>query len=143
MQRKSRRDPRKERRWRALLQEHRDSGLTVKEFCERERQSENTFRWWLNEIRRRNRERGVPEDNFLLPNDAQRSVVRPAGISFVPVTLTAEPVSEQPNQELKVPGLSSVEVVTPSGYILRICSGTDIVTLQHVLKAIRGAASEC
>jgi transposase len=47
------RDPRKERQWRQRVHEWRDSGLSVREFCDRHRLAEPSFYAWRRALQQR------------------------------------------------------------------------------------------
>src|SRR4051794_26304159 len=51
-----RRDPAREKFWRRTIREQQRSGLAVRDFCLRERLKDWTFRWWRQELGRRDRE---------------------------------------------------------------------------------------
>lgn len=54
---KGQRDSNREAFWRGVLARHRDSGLSIRAFCRRERLSEPSFYAWRRELARRNAER--------------------------------------------------------------------------------------
>jgi hypothetical protein len=51
-----RRDPANERFWRRTLRHQQRSGLAVRDFCRREGLKDWTFRWWRQELARRDRQ---------------------------------------------------------------------------------------
>src|SRR3954452_18966373 len=48
-----RRDPARERFWRRMIRQQEKSGLTVPDFCRREGLKDWSFRWWRQELARR------------------------------------------------------------------------------------------
>ena len=61
------RDLEKERTWRAVLDRQRQSGLSIRKFCERERISEASYYVWRRELQRRDQESPIgrqPESEF-------------------------------------------------------------------------------
>ncbi len=52
------------RRWRALLDEHRTSGLTYRAFAQSRHVNPSTFAWWRCELRRRDADAQVPTPTF-------------------------------------------------------------------------------
>lgn len=51
------RSRKREQRWRRLMRQHGESGLTVREFCRRRKVTETAFYYWRRELRRREAER--------------------------------------------------------------------------------------
>ena len=51
-----RRDPAREKFWRRTIREQQRSGLTVRDFCRREGLKDWTFRWWRQELARRDQQ---------------------------------------------------------------------------------------
>jgi len=52
------------RRWRALVNEHRTSGLTYIAFAESRQVNPSTFAWWRSELRKRDRDVRRPGPTF-------------------------------------------------------------------------------
>ena len=50
-----RRDPAREKFWRRTIRQQQRSGLAVRDFCRREGLKDWTFRWWRQELARRDR----------------------------------------------------------------------------------------
>ena len=74
-----RRDPAREKFWRRTIREQQRSGLAVRAFCLREGLKDWTFRWWRQELARRDREPSAAPR-------AEREVSRPnAAPVFLPV----------------------------------------------------------
>lgn len=100
------RDPKLERRWRALIARWERSDLTVRDFCSAHRISEPSFYAWRRELSARDREPGP---------------VIPPVPTFVPVRVTPPAV---------------VEVVLPTGVVLRVPAGTDPVAVARLVAAL-------
>jgi len=50
------RDRRREAQWRGVIRAHRDSGLTIREFCRKRKLPESAFYFWRGELQRRQAE---------------------------------------------------------------------------------------
>ena len=60
---KRRGDPAREQSWRRKIREQERSGLSVRDFCRRAGLKDWTFRWWRQELIRRDREPAMtPQD---------------------------------------------------------------------------------
>jgi hypothetical protein len=95
-------DPATRQRWQHRLDRFRRSGLTVADFCERERISPASFYAWR---RRLQQDPTVPDDTPHL----------------VPVRLVQPPTG------------APVELLLPSGLVLRLSPDTDLAWLRQVL----------
>ena len=132
----TRRDASKEKMWRYRLKRWRDSGLTVPQFCVKEMLNEHNFRSWLATIKKRDEEIEWKEQMAA----AERK--QPAKPAFIPVTLTE---NSEKSLEISKLGDSSpehqkerhvaVEILTPSGNIIRIFSGADVGLVRLILAA--------
>lgn len=107
-------DKQKEARWRRLVRERAASGRSVAEFCHRRRISPQQFYWWQRQLLDR-------DGNEAKSNGSSQ----PA--SFVPVRVPLP--------------LPAIEVVHPSGCLIRVAAGVDSGTLRGVLEAL-GATEE-
>src|SRR5262245_54121959 len=99
-------DPTTHRRWQQRLDRFRTSGLTVADFCEREGISTASFYAW----RRRFEAGSAPA-----AADAPR---------LVPVRLVTRPAS------------APVELLLPSGVVLRLSPDTDLAWLRQLLPVL-------
>ena len=116
-----RRDPARERSWRRTIREQQRSGLSVRDFCKREGLKDGAFRWWRQELPRR--DRGT--------TDAPRGERTEAAPAFLPVRVVdPEGVAPRP--------APPIEIVLPAGPIVRVPSGFDPRALGAVL-AVLGA----
>jgi transposase len=116
-----RRDPAREKFWRRTIRDQQRSGLSVRDFCQRQGLKDWTFRWWRQELARRDR----------VPSMAPASGQTEAAPVFLPVQVVdLEAVSPTPTPP--------IEIVLPTGLIVRAPSGFDPRTLGHVLAVLEG-----
>src|SRR5262249_2881126 len=116
-----RRDPAREKFWRRTIREQRQSGLSVRDFCRREGLRDWTFRWWRQEVARRDQELSAA-----LPGEP----AEPAP-SFLPVRVVdLEAVAPRP--------APPIEIVLPAGSVVRVPFGFDPRTLGDVLAVLGG-----
>lgn len=99
--------------WQQRLQNQKDSGLTVREFCLQEGIERSNFYRWVNRL-----QDGIPQQ--MLAEQAERDQVESGDSLFLPVTLRAAPV----------------EVELPNGSLLRLPLGIGQVTLLEVLHLV-------
>src|SRR3954462_12226207 len=86
-----RRDPARERFWRRTIRQQEISGLTVPDFCRREGLKDWTFRWWRQELARRDQQ---PSS---VPHQQQDGPPGGAAPTFLPVRIVdPEPLTPQP-----------------------------------------------
>jgi transposase len=116
-----RRDPAREKLWRRTIRDQQCSGLSVRDFCHRQGLKDWTFRWWRQELARRDQ---VPS---MAPVDGPTEEV--------PVFL---PVQVVDLQAVSPPLAPPIEIVLPTGLIVRAPSGFDPRTLGHVLAVLEG-----
>jgi hypothetical protein len=105
------RDPRKERFWRATFQRWRHSGLSASAFCEQHDLSLPSFYAWRRTL-------------------ARRAAQAPA---FVPVALLPTEQPAEPDQAQD----SGLELLLPSGCVLRLSTAFDGPTLLRLLPLLR------
>jgi hypothetical protein len=102
-----RRDPAREQFWRRTIREQKRGGLSVRDFCRREGLRDWTFRWWRQELPRRDQE----------PSTAPRGEWTEAAPAFLPVRVVdreAVPPRPAPPIESVLPTVPTVFV--PSGF---------------------------
>ncbi len=112
-----RRNPERERFWRETIARRARSGLSVREFCEREGLALSTYHYWRRELARRD-----AEPVGVSPEKVDSS--RPA---FVPVSLEGR-------------SAAAIEIELVDGTIVRVPRGCDAGALRMVLGAL-GSAS--
>jgi hypothetical protein len=110
------RDRAKERYWRTMVRQWRQSGRTARDFCAEHNLSEASFYAWRRTIAERDQE--------------PTSAVSPA--LFVPVRLTAPTAPDQS---------ATLEVVLGAGRVLRVPPGFDAATLRRLLGILQEAPS--
>ena len=103
------RNPDKEQFWRDVMTRWRDSGLTVRAFCRRQRLSEPSFYGWRREL-------------------AQRDQQAPSAdaVTFVPLTVRHEPA----------PAELPLEVVLGNGRRLRLSVGVAASAVRDLLAVL-------
>lgn len=120
-----RRDPARERFWRRAIRRQEESGLGVRDFCQREGLKDWTFRWWRQELARRDQHAG------------STARVEPAGSptevppAFLPVRVV-DPESGAPRPP------APIEIVLSDGPTVRVPEGFDPQTLRAVLTVLEG-----
>jgi hypothetical protein len=114
-------DPAREKFWRRTIREQQRSGLAVRAFCLREGLKDWTFRWWRQELARRDQ----------VPSITTAGERTEAAAAFLPVrVIDLEAVS--PRQA------PPIEIVLMTGPIVRVPSGFDPSTLGQVLAVLEG-----
>jgi transposase len=103
------RDPMKEKYWRRLLGQWRQSGLSASQFCQRQGISQPSFYSWRREIARR---------------DEHCATVRPSSTPTF-VKLALEGAAPPP-----------LEIVLADGRLLRVRPGFDAALLRQVLRLL-------
>ncbi len=141
-----RRDLVRERFWREALRRQNTSGLSIREFCARQRLTESAFYFWRSELQRRDQQsrqsstlssptlpakHDRPKPSARTESAARLKSTAPLGCpKFLPVALT----------DLTPAG--SIEVVLPSGFVLRVGRDCDRRTLRAVLGVLRREVAE-
>jgi transposase len=122
-----RRDPAKEKLWRGIIRRHKESGLSVRAFCEGERIKDCNFFRWRRELSRRDRERTTS-----LPDSATKAPAEPrVSPVFLPVRVVdADCAPSRP--------ASPIEIVLDGGLTVRVPPGFDPHTLNDVLAVLEG-----
>jgi len=116
------------RDWRRIVDEQDASGLSVSDFCDARGLATSTFYLRRQQIRAREAQRPRPH-----------SARRPR---FVPVVLPQEVARAASPQEALVGAAAPLELVHPTGVVLRIPAGCDLESLRSVLRLLdesRGA----
>jgi transposase len=125
--RRRRRDPAKEKLWRATISRHQESGLPVRAFCQREGLKEGNFLRWRRELDRRDREK-TPEQPKLATKEPTELRVSPV---FLPVQVVdADRLPSRP--------APPIEIVLDGGPTVRVPIGFDPRTLGDILAVLGG-----
>jgi transposase len=120
-----RRDPAREKFWRRTIREQLRSGIAVRDFCLREGLKDWTFRWWRQELTRRDREFSSASPGEREGGPAQ------AAPAFLPVRLV--------DLDAVAPRTATpIEILLPDGPTVRVPSGFDPRTLGDVLAVLEG-----
>ena len=124
--RRAGRDPAKERFWRQMVRRWARSGISIREFCNREALSAQSFYAWRRVLTQRDQETGA---GAAQPGASGRVETPPELPRFVPVHVIADDsVVSRP-----APG---IEVVLASGTLIRVPRGVDRQTLADVIAAL-------
>ena len=116
-----RRDPAKENFWRRTIRQQQRSGLSVRDFCRREGLKDGAFRWWRQELARRDHERSA----------APSAEPAEAAPSFLPVRVV--------DLEAVAPRTAPpIEIVFPAGPTVRVPFGFDPRTPGDILAVLGG-----
>jgi hypothetical protein len=118
-----RRDARKERRWRTLIDEHRRSGQSVRAFCRQQKIYESSFYHWRRELSLRDREAASDDAKQPMGTSVPRSKTRP---TLAPVVVI---------EELGAPA-APIEIVRTDGVTIRVPAGATREQLAMVLDAL-------
>jgi transposase len=117
------RDPAREKLWRRTIRDQQRSGLSVRDFCHRQGLKDWTFRWWRQELARRDQ---VPSAATQGEPEGELTGAAPAFLPVRVVDLAA--VSPAP----------PIEILLPTGPTVRVPSGFDPRTLGLVLAVLEG-----
>lgn len=113
------RDPQLEQFWRQTMTKWKQSGQTIRGFCEQQQLSQPNFHAWKRELAKRDAE----PNSAVKRHAGPRRVVGPPALPLVPVRIVADAV---------------IEVVLPTGVVVRVPGGVEVVAQ---LVARLGAAS--
>lgn len=106
-----------ELRWRDILRRQTRSGLSIRQFCAKERVSEPSFFAWRKKLRGRE-SRDAPSRMSSQVDDARN------GQAFIPLKL--------------LDASSALEVIHPLGYRVRVSGEVNVTALQHVFDVLDG-----
>jgi transposase len=106
-----RRDPEKEQFWRRMVAQQRQSGGTIRAFCQREGLSQPSFYQWRRELARRDR----------------APIARRGAATFVPIQVVAEAALIE---------AALIEIALPGDVVVRVRAGADAATLRQVLATL-------
>ena len=125
--RRRRRDPAKEKLWRATIRRHQESGLSVRDFCEREGLKDGNFTRWRRELDRRDREK--------TPEQPKLATKASTGLQVSPVFLPVQVVDADRLPSRPAP---PIEIVLDGGPTVRVPAGFDPRTLDDILAVLGG-----
>lgn len=135
---KSKRSEEKEAFWRWIIEEQQRSGLTVRAFCQREGIPEPSFYGWRREIDRRDASNG---------RHSAVDVSTKGGANGTDRSGLGEPGRESDNPQQLIPvdvvdlvskggSPPTIEVLTPSGFTLRVRQDIQPQRLDGLLKVV-------
>lgn len=119
----------KEEFWRMAIVQQQASGMSIKAFCLQQDLSAHAFSWWKRELKKRDG-RSCPRRRKK-QNDKRINDTR-----LIPVNVMKESSASHAENELNGAEHAFVEVVSPTGYALRIRSESPPSCLTEVLNAI-------
>ena len=125
--RRRRRDPAREKLWRATIRRHQESGLSVREFCEREGLKDGNFLRWRRELDRRDRGK--------TPDLSKSATKEPDEPRISPVFLPVQVVDADRLPSRPAP---PIEIVLDGGPTVRVPAGFDPQTLGDILAMLGG-----
>lgn len=114
------RDVTLERSWRKRMRQYEQSGLTIKEFCDREKLIAHQFSWWRSELKRRD---GRTQAVSARPKKRVRPAKARTETTFVPVRIESATAP-------------SVEVVLDQPPRIRVSAGFDAELLREVVRVL-------
>ena len=120
------RDKGLETQWRRIVGQHGRSGLSVREFCRRDKLRETAFYFWRRELQRRQaeQEQRHPDDSPGVP-------------AFVAVRLAASK-AERVEEHGSPSGVGCIEIELPCGRRVHVAAPVDRQALADVLAVLEG-----
>ena len=103
-------DAGREQFWRDVVAAWRNSGVSVRAFCRRRGLQETSFYWWRRTLQQR---------------DRQGATSTATQATFVPVRVVPD---------------AMVEIVLPTGVVVRVPAGTEVQTVAMLVAALRAAS---
>ena len=124
------RDLKLERTWRDRIRQYEQSGLTIRQFCEREGLVDHQFSWWRAELKRRAAS-ALEEPK---PKKASRKKTRVKKTAQLPKdsTPTFVPVQVKPS----LPAHAAIEIVLEQPPRIRVTPGFDAQVLREVVRVL-------
>ncbi|VTR91663.1 Uncharacterized protein OS=Planctomyces maris DSM 8797 GN=PM8797T_10659 PE=4 SV=1 [Gemmata massiliana] len=130
------RDPKLEQFWRTTIAKWVASGLNIRDFCRKYKLTEPSFYAWRREIAARDRTpipKSVPRTTSVAP--ARRTSTSPGPSRSVTRRISA-PAPRPSFVALRVVPDTPLELVLPSGLVLRVPPGYDANHLRAVVAAL-------
>ena len=119
----------KEEFWRMALIEQQASGMSIKAFCLQQGLSAASFSWWKRKLKKRDQPRRSPQRN-------RQSDEKISDTRLIPVNVTEGSSASHAGDESNGAKHAFVEVVSPTGYTLRIRSESPPSCLTDLLDAV-------
>jgi hypothetical protein len=120
-EKKKRIDPAKEASWRDRIKQWEASGLSIREFCQKQELKETSFHYWRREIKRRDKKRPSPK----------KKAKEEKQISFASVQMTTPFLCS--NERLYD---NEIEISLSNGSRIRFRSGIASELLREVLRIV-------
>lgn len=134
--RRGERDRGKERFWRDMVGRWRQSGVTIRDFCDAHGLSEPSFYGWRRELAKRDeqaRERPARRKSSGHAESTNGSSHRDPHANGLPAFVPLQVMPAEP--------ASVLEVVVGAGHVVRVPPGFDAATLRSLLAVLVEAAS--
>ncbi len=132
----SKRDLRKEKHWREVISDWQDSGLSKLQYCREHDLRSSTLSGWVTTIKDRDAEhRRVPTKTSRarrLVNPRRSQSEKRSQTDFVEAKYSSSARQDVLNQPS-----DKIEIVTPSGLVVRLPTGSNSAFLFAVLQALR------
>jgi transposase-like protein len=122
MAKRKKRDGQSETKWRRMVREQGQNGLSIREFCRRSKLHESAFYFWRRELERRDVAR----------REAEQSKRPSTQATFVPIRV-AEDVR---------PDATGIEIVLLNGHRIHVVAPVDRQALTDVLAVLAAASPE-
>jgi len=133
------RDLAKERHWRRIVRRWRNSGLSVREFCDWQVLSEASFYAWRRELAKRDREAAAPSGTTVAGNTKRNGTSPDPLPTFVQLHVVAEEALKADGRPCRT---DVIEVHLPGGVRLVVPAGCDRALLRDVITCCGEAAKE-
>ncbi len=137
------RDLAKERHWRRMVREWRNSGLSVRDFCDWQALSEASFYAWRRELAKRDREAAAATAEITAARGGRPSKqdgpIRTPAAAFLPVRVVRDGAADAAAGSCRPDG---IEVHLPGGVRLLVPPGCDRALLRDVLACCTGTEPE-
>lgn len=117
------RDREKEAYWKSMISKHGKSGQSIRHFCLVNSLSESSFSYWRRELELRSRESTTERQSENSP--------------FIPITIV-NPEPTEARSSISTEFEAPIEIVSPSGYLVRVSSNSNIGLLPVVMYALGG-----
>lgn len=144
--RRAERDRVREEFWRAAVRRRESEGLTVREFCRRQRLQESTYHFWRRELKRRDAEAAASSQGQQTVEFGRAKRNKSAAVSVDRLgprpPMRARPMAQRTAHFVPVivaagDGAGPVaEIVLPGACMVRVTRGCDSETLRMVLAVL-------
>lgn len=122
------RDLKLERTWRERMRQYEQSGLTVRQFCEREGLVAHQFSWWRAELKRRSAD---PASTKKRPRQRMKSARAKKTPQLPKAVASFVPVEVEPSLSTQ-----AIEIVLEQPPRIRVTPGFDAEVLREVVRVL-------